>query len=266
MASTFFPLFVGFFSFTCVIKPLLSRKKQIKCIYCQEYRGFIMKFKPAFSLAEALITLLIVCIIAIVSVPMITKKSKKAMRTEFWQKDSYADSAVSVRNGYDVRFGTATDKKNQSIVVIGTLYFKDRNGKVIGWISEDGTNSFTTKCPSVSSSSAQPAYNVDPATINQLMQMVQNLSVILEQQKNASVSIPSSTVNTTTTRRTRPRRHVPADTQPSGGAYSGYQSQTSMPSSSMNIDPSQMQSALQGMDPGQLQQMMNQVMQMFPMQ
>ena len=219
-----------------------------------------MKFKFAFSLAEALITLLIVCIIAIVSAPMITKKAKKSMRTEFWQKDSYADSAVSVRNGYDVRFGTASDKKNQSIVVVGTLYFKDRNGKVIGWIREDGTSSFAAKCGNCSApaSSGVSAYNVDPATISQLMQMVQNLSVILEQQKNATISLPAAG----TTRKTAPRKKRQSENT---NSYNSQQS-TGMSSGLMNMDPSQMQSTLQGMDPAQLQQMMNQVMQMFPMQ
>ena len=216
-----------------------------------------MKNKPAFSLAEALITLLIVCIIAIVSAPMITKKAKKSMRTEFWQKDSYADSAISVRNGYDVRFGTSSDKKNQSIVVVGTLYFKDRNGKVIGWISEDGTNSFATKCKNAPAIApvATPGYSVDPATINQLMKMVQNLSVILEQQKNTSLAMPAaggSAGNSNTSSRRQSSRKT----------YNEPQQAPSMPSGAMNIDPS----SLQNMNPGDLQQMMNQIMQMFPMQ
>ncbi len=232
-----------------------------------------MKNKLAFSLAEALITLLIVCIIAIVSAPMITKKAKKSMRTEFWQRDSYADSAVSVRNGYDVRFGTESEKdKNQSIVVVGTLYFKDRNGKVIGWIAEDGSNSFTTTCPSVVGSGS----GVDQQTINQLMQMVRQLYSMLGQQKGTgSYSAGGSSYSSgrSSSRRVQPKRIQPKKIQPkklnvpSGpnvpqnlGGYSG------VSPDAMNMDTSQMQSALQGMDQKELQQMMNQIMQMFPAQ
>ena len=233
-----------------------------------------MKIRPAFSLAEALITLLIVCIIAVVSAPMITKKAKKSMRTEFWQRDSYADSSVSVRNGYDVRFGTESDKdKNQSIVVVGTLYFKDRNGKVIGWISEDGSNSFTTTCPSVSGS------GVDQQTIEQLMQMVRNLySMLGEQKKMAPDSYGGYAVQNKLPKRPSAKkkkqkkiqpkkiqpRKLPAAQGPNVPVSPsvGYSS----PQAGMNVDPAQMQSALQGMDQAELQQMMNQLMQMFPAQ
>ena len=233
-----------------------------------------MKIRPAFSLAEALITLLIVCIIAVVSAPMITKKAKKSMRTEFWQRDSYADSSVSVRNGYDVRFGTESDKdKNQSIVVVGTLYFKDRNGKVIGWISEDGSNSFTTTCPSVSGS------GVDQQTIEQLMQMVRNLYSMLGQQKKmAPDSYGGYAVQNNLNKRPSAKKIQPKKIQPRklpsaqgpnvpvspSGGYRAPQG-TGLPAG-MNVDPAQMQSALQGMDQAELQQMMNQLMQMFPAQ
>lgn len=241
-----------------------------------------MKNKFAFSLAEALITLLIVCIIAIVSAPMITKKAKRSMRTEFWQKDSYADSAVSVRNGYDVRFGTESEKeKNQSIVVIGTLYFKDRNGKVIGWISEDGSNSFTTTCPSVGAAGT----GVDQQTINQLMQMVRQLYSMLGQQRGATASGSYSgggsygssgySSGRTSSKRIQPKKIQPkkiqpkkiqAPSAPSVPSFGGYKNTSGISPDAMNMDPSQMQSALQGMDQGELQQMMNQLMQMFPAQ
>ncbi len=240
-----------------------------------------MKNKFAFSLAEALITLLIVCIIAIVSAPMITKKAKRSMRTEFWQKDSYADSAVSVRNGYDVRFGTESEKeKNQSIVVIGTLYFKDRNGKVIGWISEDGSNSFTTICPSVGASGT----GVDQQTINQLMQMVRQLYSMLGQQRGATSSGSYSggsygssgySSGRTSSKRIQPKKIQPkkiqpkkiqAPSAPSVPNLGGYKSTSVISPEAMNMDPAQMQSALQGMDQGELQQMMNQLMQMVPAQ
>ena len=228
-----------------------------------------MKVKFAFSLAEALITLLIVCIIAVVSAPMITKKAKKSMRTEFWQKDSYVDSAVSVRNGFDVRFGTAAeDKKNQGIVVVGTLYFKDKNGKVIGWISEDGKSSFASECQCSAPAVSSVAAGVDADTINQLMRMVQNLYGILEQQKGAGAysqvqTVPQKRTGRASSQNRSYNSKADVRSQSSSNTY-GY-SQNSLPAGSMNIDPNQMQ-ALQNMDPAELQGMMKQIMQMFPMQ
>lgn len=223
-----------------------------------------MKKYLAFSLAEALITLLIVCIIAIASAPMITKKAKKSMRTEFWQKDMYADNAVSVRNGYDIRLGSRSDKKDQSIVVIGTLYFKDRNGNVIGWISEDGTSSFAGGA-------------VDLNTINRLMGMVNNLYDLVQAEKSGSYQTTSTTssVGRPHVRKIQPKKIQPKKIQPKklrpatgpnvppklGGEEYAMDS-----NSLMNVNPSELQSQLQGMDEEQLQQMLNQVMQMMPAQ
>ena len=96
----------------------------------------------AFSLAEALITLLIVCIVAIASAPILTKKARKAPAVILWQTDTIAKHALTPTGMQDLRLGTDVKNKEQGIVVVGKLYFKDRNGKIIGWIAEDGTTSF----------------------------------------------------------------------------------------------------------------------------
>ena len=96
----------------------------------------------AFSLAEALITLLIVCIIAIATVPVITKKSRPNPSKVIWVADTMVKTAVTTSAQRDIKLGDATGHVKQGIVITGTMYFKDRNGKVIGWISEDGNTSF----------------------------------------------------------------------------------------------------------------------------
>lgn len=96
----------------------------------------------AFSLAEALITLLIVCIIAIATVPVITKKSRPNPSKVIWVADTMVKTAVTPSAQRDIKLGDATGHVKQGIVITGTMYFKDRNGKVIGWISEDGNTSF----------------------------------------------------------------------------------------------------------------------------
>lgn len=227
-----------------------------------------MKKYLAFSLAEALITLLIVCIIAIASAPMITKKAKKSMRTEFWQRDMYADTAVSVRNGYDIRLGSKSDKKDQSIVVVGTLYFKDRNGNVIGWISEDGTSSFSGN-------------SIDRDTVNQLMAMFNRLYSIAEAQKQSGYSSSNSDNYSSSTKRRpyvrkiqpkkiQPKKIQPKKLRPATGPNVppklGGEDYAMDSNSLMNVNPAELQSQLQGMDEEQLQQMLNQVMQLMPAQ
>ncbi len=232
-----------------------------------------MKKYIAFSLAEALITLLIVCIIAIASAPMITKKAKKSMRTEFWQRDTYADSAISVRNGYDIRLGSKSEKKDQSIVVVGTLYFKDSNGKVIGWISEDGSSSFGGD-------------SVDSATMDKLKSMVNTLHETVQTGRNVSSTTSpyqdsqSYSRSESVSRRPHVRKIQPKKIQPKklraakgpnvppklGGNSSDNESYSIDQGALMNVDPSELQSQLQGMDEAQLQQMLNQVMQMMPAQ
>ena len=97
--------------------------------------------KTGFSLAEALITLLIVSIIAIASVPVITKKKNNTNR-ELWKIERNTQTAIYPSNGRDIRLGDINKKESQGIVVYGTLYFMDRNGNTIGWIKENGETSF----------------------------------------------------------------------------------------------------------------------------
>lgn len=226
-----------------------------------------MNRNRAFSLAEALITLLIVCIIAVVSAPMITKKAKKPMRADMWQKDAYAQSAVSVRNGYDVRFGSESEKMNQSIVVVGTMYFKDRNGKVIGWISEDGTSSFAGGA-------------VDMNKIDQLLKMIDSLYSMIDAGKVSANSNPykiasvnsDSVNNSARIKRPSARKITPRKIQPARGpnvpsklgrSSNQYQQpQGELPLDLQGFDPSQ----LQNMSEEELQQMLNRLQQMMPAQ
>lgn len=102
-----------------------------------------MEKKFGFSLAEALITLLIVCIIAIVSAPIVTKKSRKIDNNTVWaiNPDNYA--TITPTNGRDIKLGKTRSGKSQGIVVVDRLEFKNKEGKVIGWINEDGSTSFS---------------------------------------------------------------------------------------------------------------------------
>ncbi len=101
-----------------------------------------MSIYKAFSLTEALITLLIVCIITIVSVPVITKKARKTPSQSVWITDTRIHSAITPNGHKDVSLGDASGNSQQGIIVVNKLYFKDRKGNVIGWIAEDGSTSF----------------------------------------------------------------------------------------------------------------------------
>lgn len=102
-----------------------------------------MKKATGFSLAEALITLLIVCIIAIATVPMITKKKKspRSAAEILWNVDSELPT-ITPAASRDIKLGKTSLKKTQGIIVVERLEFKDRQGKVIGWVDEDGSSSF----------------------------------------------------------------------------------------------------------------------------
>lgn len=102
-----------------------------------------MNREKAFSLAEALITLLIVCIITIVSVPVLTKKKRDNPMKVLWTTDTQIKTAIRPTAHRDIILGEETDENRQGIVVINKMYFKDRKGKVIGWIAEDGSTSFS---------------------------------------------------------------------------------------------------------------------------
>lgn len=103
-----------------------------------------MKKRCGFSLAEALITLLIVAIIAMVSVPVITKKKKSPRSASelLWNADRELP-AITPAGSRDIRLGNTSTMKTQGIIVVERLEFKNRQGEVIGWIEEDGESSFT---------------------------------------------------------------------------------------------------------------------------
>ena len=103
-----------------------------------------MKIK-GFSLAEALITLLIVSIIALASVPVITKKNraKSQVPSAIWSINTDIFPSISPSSNRDIKLGRTPNRKDQGIIVNEILVFKDTKGKTIGWIKEDGTNSFT---------------------------------------------------------------------------------------------------------------------------
>lgn len=104
-----------------------------------------MKRVCGFSLAEALITLLVICIIAMATAPIITKKKRAPQTgsaTTVWTTDRETASTIYPAASRDIKLGEINDKKAQGIIVVGTLEFKDRDGRTIGWIKENGENSF----------------------------------------------------------------------------------------------------------------------------
>lgn len=102
-----------------------------------------MEKKIGFSLAEALITLLIVSIIAVVSAPIITKKSRKIETKTVWSINTDNYATITPSDGRDIKLGRTRSGKTQGIVVVDRLEFKNRQGRVIGWINEDGSASFS---------------------------------------------------------------------------------------------------------------------------
>ena len=99
--------------------------------------------KTAFSLAEALITLLVVSIIVAASLPVITKKTRSTSKTVDWLwRTNREQTVVYPTNNKDMLLGDINNGKRQGIVISGVLEFKDRHGRTIGWISENGENSF----------------------------------------------------------------------------------------------------------------------------
>ena len=99
-----------------------------------------MQKKYGFSLAEALITLLVVSLIIVLSTPMITKKTKPNSDLRYWSSTQlYPNSIIPVSNK-NIVVGSTGNAKN-SIIVSGVLEFKNKKGETIGWIAEDGTSS-----------------------------------------------------------------------------------------------------------------------------
>lgn len=99
-----------------------------------------MKRKFGFSLAEALITLLIISLIVVLSAPVITKKARKREDKNMWTFIKNENTYITPTNNNDIMLGST--KKAKGIIVNGVLVFKNKNGDTIGWIAEDGSNSF----------------------------------------------------------------------------------------------------------------------------
>lgn len=144
-----------------------------------------MNKKVGFSLAEALITLLIVCIVAIVSAPLITKKARKTTPESIWTLNKDSLSSISPSANRDIKLGNTSGKNYQGIVVAGRLEFKNTDGETIGWIDEDGSNSFAST----------PVSNDKQDQIIQLLtSLSQELTKAIAEDKNKSSIAPKSTV------------------------------------------------------------------------
>ena len=138
-----------------------------------------MKKKLGFSLAEALITLLIIAVITVLSAPVITKKARKREDTHMWTFIRNKTNYIYPTNNNDIMLGST--KQPRGIIVNGILVFKNTKGEIIGWIAEDGTNSFSmgtqeTSLPQISDEEMkrivkQVQNSID---IEKLSQQVQN--------------------------------------------------------------------------------------------
>ena len=103
-----------------------------------------MKKIYGFSLAEALITLLIICIIAIATVPVITKKKRDPNRAAsvLWKVENTNPKVLIPSSGRDIKLGQIDNQNSQGIIISRRLEFKNREGKTIAYIDENGENSF----------------------------------------------------------------------------------------------------------------------------
>ena len=163
MASTFFPPNGCFFNSLFKIRflPLQRGKKFLKC-----NKGQSMEKKFGFSLAEALITLLIIALITVLSAPVITKKARKREDTNMWTFVKNKNKYIYPTNNNDIMLGST--KQPKGIVVNGVLVFKNTKGETIGWIAEDGTNSFTLEIQGLSLTS------ISDEDMRKLVEQVQN--------------------------------------------------------------------------------------------
>lgn len=150
-----------------------------------------MKKILGFSLAEALVTLLIVCIIAIMTAPMITKKKRKDPMQVLWNVDTKIENVIYPNAKRDIMLGEITKNNTQGIVIVGTMYFKDRNGNKIGWISEDGSSSFA-QASSSGSSQGDSGSNIDYEAMmenqKKVMEMLNMLQGMMKKGPSASNS------------------------------------------------------------------------------
>lgn len=163
-----------------------------------------MKKISGFSLAEALITLLIVAIIAVASAPIITKKARKNDDIQLWTLYKQGNGYIFPKNNRDIMLGSS---KNQTgIIVNGTLVFKNSKGEVLGWISEDGTSSFAAACPQ--SSAVAPGINLSPAEIDRMVKLVtESIS------RQSPQIMPQQTAPASSPQKTLRQPVIPAQTQ-----------------------------------------------------
>lgn len=152
-----------------------------------------MEKKFGFSLAEALITLLIIALITVLSAPVITKKARKREDTNMWTFVKNKNKYIYPTNNNDIMLGSP--KQPKGIVVNGVLVFKNTKGETIGWIAEDGTNSFTLEnqgmaLPSISDEDMKKLVEQVQKSIdvNKLTQQVQNAGKIAEKTAPKPVS------------------------------------------------------------------------------
>ncbi|MBS4759270.1 MAG: type II secretion system protein [Clostridium sp.] len=150
-----------------------------------------MKKKSAFSLAEALITLLIVSIIAIVSAPVLTKKAQKRPQEQPWLTSGIYNDALYPAGHRDIILGEVSSKHPQSIIVSGKLEFKNRAGQTIGWIAEDGSSSFAQSGNETYSSGVD--YNLIMENQRKIMELLNSLQLIMNNQTNGQKRVSSST-------------------------------------------------------------------------
>lgn len=100
-----------------------------------------LDLKKGFSIAEAMMVLLIMSIIVAVSIPVITKKSrKKTTKIEAGLWRDYRHEFLMPVDNRDITLGDETNERG--IRIKGKLSLKNLDGKEIGWVKDDGTTSF----------------------------------------------------------------------------------------------------------------------------
>lgn len=101
-----------------------------------------MAEKKGFSLAEALVTLLVVTIIIAVSAPTITKKSRQgsSVKGRYWRDIQH--QYITPLDNRDILLGYVNGKFPLGVRIKGKLAFKNYSGHQTAWIKENGTSSF----------------------------------------------------------------------------------------------------------------------------
>lgn len=100
-----------------------------------------MSKKKAFSIAEAMMVLLIMSIIVACTMPIITKKAKtKPTKIDSGLWKDYRNEFIRPVDNRDVLLGEKT--KEKGIRIDGKLSIKNLEGVEVGWIKDDGSNSF----------------------------------------------------------------------------------------------------------------------------